>query len=165
MQYLKSIRLAVMALAVAAVPAFLAPLAGPAAAFPAEVGAGHLMLGGSAGSPSLLQDVKHRYRYYYGRHGNNWRYDGWRYNHRYYGPRYRYRYPRYPYYYGGLWYSDPWWRYDYPYYGYRYYPRYRVNDDAAHVEWCLNRYRSYNPRTDTFLGYDGRRHRCNSPYD
>jgi hypothetical protein len=35
---------------------------------------------------------------------------------------------------------------------------------GGHVQWCLNRYRSYNPRTDTFMGYDGRRHRCNSPY-
>lgn len=36
---------------------------------------------------------------------------------------------------------------------------------GGHVEWCLNRYRSYNPRTNTFMGYDGFRHRCNSPYD
>jgi hypothetical protein len=32
------------------------------------------------------------------------------------------------------------------------------------VHWCLNRYRSYDPSSDTFLGYDGYRHRCNSPY-
>jgi Ni/Co efflux regulator RcnB len=35
---------------------------------------------------------------------------------------------------------------------------------SSHVDWCLNRYRSYDPSTDTFLGYDGYRHRCNSPY-
>ena len=35
---------------------------------------------------------------------------------------------------------------------------------SAHVHWCLNRYRSYDPSSDTFLGYDGYRHRCNSPY-
>jgi len=35
---------------------------------------------------------------------------------------------------------------------------------SAHVHWCLNRYRSYDPASDTFLGYDGYRHRCNSPY-
>lgn len=34
----------------------------------------------------------------------------------------------------------------------------------AHVQWCLNRYRSYDPRTDTFVGYDGYRHRCRAPY-
>jgi uncharacterized protein YcfJ len=32
---------------------------------------------------------------------------------------------------------------------------------SAHVEACYARYRSYDERTDTFLGYDGRRHRCN----
>ncbi len=29
-----------------------------------------------------------------------------------------------------------------------------------HVAACEARYRSYDPRTDTFLGYDGRRHLC-----
>lgn len=31
----------------------------------------------------------------------------------------------------------------------------------SHVEACYARYRSYDERTDTFLGYDGVRHRCN----
>lgn len=35
----------------------------------------------------------------------------------------------------------------------------------AHVNWCLNRYRSYDPRSDTFQPYRGPRRRCNSPYD
>ncbi|WP_210245724.1 BA14K family protein [Ciceribacter naphthalenivorans] len=35
---------------------------------------------------------------------------------------------------------------------------------SAHVRWCMNRYRSYNPRTNTYLGFDGRYHRCRSPY-
>lgn len=30
----------------------------------------------------------------------------------------------------------------------------------GHVERCLARYRSYDPRTDTFMGYDGRPHYC-----
>lgn len=34
----------------------------------------------------------------------------------------------------------------------------------AHVQWCLSRYRSYDPRSDTFMGYDGYRHRCRAPY-
>ena len=34
----------------------------------------------------------------------------------------------------------------------------------AHVQWCLNRYRSYDPRSDTYMGYDGYRHRCRGPY-
>ena len=33
-----------------------------------------------------------------------------------------------------------------------------VVDD--HVDRCASRYRSYDPRSDTFLGYDGLRHRC-----
>ncbi|MGE3832714.1 MAG: BA14K family protein [Parvibaculaceae bacterium] len=41
--------------------------------------------------------------------------------------------------------------------------RHRVSDD--HVDYCLDRYRSYDVRSDTFMGYDGYRHRCNSPYD
>ena len=49
------------------------------------------------------------------------------------------------------------------FYGGDYY-RGREYVDGGHVEWCLNRYRSYNPRTNTFMGYDGYRHRCNSPY-
>jgi hypothetical protein len=34
----------------------------------------------------------------------------------------------------------------------------------AHVDWCLASYRSYNPATDTFMGYDGYAHYCQSPY-
>ncbi|WP_394706316.1 BA14K family protein [Breoghania sp.] len=43
-------------------------------------------------------------------------------------------------------------------------PRAHIRARRAHVNWCLRRYRSYNPRTDRFLGYDGRYHRCRSPY-
>ncbi len=31
---------------------------------------------------------------------------------------------------------------------------------GAHVAACENRYRSYDHRSDTYLGYDGRRHDC-----
>lgn len=31
---------------------------------------------------------------------------------------------------------------------------------SAHVRACQNRYRSYDTRTDSFLGYDGRHHLC-----
>ena len=31
---------------------------------------------------------------------------------------------------------------------------------ADHVNACYARYRSYDERSDTFLGYDGDRHRC-----
>lgn len=41
---------------------------------------------------------------------------------------------------------------------------YRRGGWNAHVRWCLNRYASYNPRTNTFLSYGGYYKRCNSPY-
>lgn len=81
-------------------------------------------------------------------------------------PRYSYRTPTYRYYYDGWWYATPWWFWFGPFsFGYDapYYPDYSGNWDA-HVRWCYNRYRSYDSRTDTFLGYDGYRHRCRSPY-
>ena len=34
----------------------------------------------------------------------------------------------------------------------------------AHIEWCIDRYRSYNPATNTFIGYDGYYHECRGPY-
>ena len=38
----------------------------------------------------------------------------------------------------------------------------RVNNSGnSHVQACYARYRSYDERTDTYLGYDGYRHACN----
>jgi hypothetical protein len=34
----------------------------------------------------------------------------------------------------------------------------------SHRDWCLDRYRSYDGRTDTFQPYHGGRRRCISPY-
>jgi hypothetical protein len=39
----------------------------------------------------------------------------------------------------------------------RYYGRPAYDSD---VSWCMQRYRSYDPRSGTYLGYDGRRHPC-----
>ncbi len=33
-----------------------------------------------------------------------------------------------------------------------------------HVRWCLNRYRSYDPGSNTYVTYDGDVRRCISPY-
>ena len=78
------------------------------------------------------------------------------------GDRYGYRHGNYRHYYEGLWYAFPWWlgaaAVAEPYYAE---PDYEGGD---HVDWCLNRYRSYNVRTDTFRGYDGLDHRCISPF-
>ncbi len=38
-------------------------------------------------------------------------------------------------------------------------------DRNFHVDWCRNQYRSYNPRTDRFVTYEGIYKTCNSPYD
>lgn len=40
-------------------------------------------------------------------------------------------------------------------------PAYRGD---PHVQWCSQRYRSYDVRTDTFQPYNGPRRYCNSPY-
>ena len=34
----------------------------------------------------------------------------------------------------------------------------------AHVAYCKSKYRSYNPATDQYLGYDGYYHFCKAPY-
>ncbi|MBK1622758.1 BA14K family protein [Afifella marina] len=83
------------------------------------------------------------------------------------GPRYRQRRPGYSHYHDGYYYSTPWWA-----------AAGAVgaiignkmgnsgNSSArSHVAWCNDHYRSYNPRTDTYTGYDGRKHRCDSPYN
>ncbi len=101
-----------------------------------------------------------RQRWFYHRHFYG--------NRHLYGPRYRYRYGRYAYFHGGWWYPRPWWRYGGaavaltvgPAVGY-----YAYSGGNPHVRWCLGHYRSYNPRTDSFVGYDGLLHRCNSPFD
>jgi hypothetical protein len=36
-----------------------------------------------------------------------------------------------------------------------------VQPDRGHVARCYQRYKSYDERTDTFLGFDGLRHACN----
>jgi hypothetical protein len=52
----------------------------------------------------------------------------------------------------------------YPYYGYApYYPAYPVYRpyplDPA-IAYCIRRFKSYDVHSRTYLGYDGRRHRC-----
>ncbi len=94
--------------------------------------------------------TKHKYRK---RHRRQWRY-----NPRRYGPRYRQYRPGW-HLYNGWYYQRPWWSIEVvpapqPYY----------NGGNAHVQWCLSKYRSYNPSTDMYKGYDGYYHRCISPY-
>lgn len=57
-----------------------------------------------------------------------------------------------------------------PYYGHRRYyrPRYErpryYGGYSAHVRWCLNRYRTYNPETDRYHAGRGIYRVCHSPY-
>jgi hypothetical protein len=47
--------------------------------------------------------------------------------------------------------------YYYPSYGYGY-------AEEAHVQWCFDHYRTYNPRTNSYIGSDGYRHACIGRY-
>ena len=91
----------------------------------------------------------------------NWRYDRGKHGH-----RSRWRDRDHSHFSDGFWYTAPFWALgtaallanrDYYDRGY--------NRGDAHVEYCLDRYRSYDVETDSFLGYDGDYHRCNSPYN
>jgi hypothetical protein len=137
-----------------------------AAVVPAQIGAGGNS-GTTLGNSHLLTEVGSRH---YGDRNayRRYRYDDYYFHNHHYGHTHghynNYRVhlggggiglgygDGYRVYLGGDFYSDD-------YYGGREYVY------GGHVEWCLNRYRSYNPRTNTFMGYDGYHHRCNSPYD
>jgi hypothetical protein len=147
-------------------------MAVPAAAFlPAQFGSS-----GNSGlkldNSNLLTEVESDFYWRKYRRG---------YNNFYGGNRHSYRRYKYNNYHNGGYYRRHRHHYnnDWPYYalafglgyglggyggGYGYDDGY-YGGGGGHVQWCLNRYRSYNPRTNTFMGYDGRRHRCNSPYD
>ncbi|HSO47356.1 MAG TPA: BA14K family protein [Rhizobiaceae bacterium] len=103
---------------------------------------------------------RHDGRRYDGRHARNaYRHS----DHRRHGKRYKNRHGNYRYYRDGWWYGWPWWLGVGVGVGiYLDAPVYRGDD--RHVAWCLRRYRSYSPATNTWFGYDGRVHVCISPY-
>jgi hypothetical protein len=70
--------------------------------------------------------------------------------------RFRFRNGAFIYFYNGWWYDEPWWTYDTAYVGGAY--------GDAHVQWCVNHYRSYNPANNTFVSYGGDVLECVSPY-
>jgi hypothetical protein len=147
----------------------------PAAAFmPSRVGSG-----GNSGldNSNLLTEVDTGYKWRKRRHGSNnfnggnhrrygynngWNNNnGWKHHRRHHGHHNNNNWPYYGLAFGlgyGLGYGGGY-GYDDGYYGNHYY-----SGGGDHVQWCLNRYRSYNPRTDTYMGYDGYRHRCRAPY-
>jgi hypothetical protein len=86
------------------------------------------------------------------------------------GPRYSYRRPGFHHYYGGHYYSSPWWVGPSIGFGITV-PGVALGlgggygGSSAHVQWCLNRYRTYDPSTDTYIPRVGERAYCNSPYN
>ncbi|MGI9374167.1 MAG: BA14K family protein [Hyphomicrobiales bacterium] len=105
------------------------------------------------GNRANRRNVRRAYRKGYRRGYRKGNYRGKRYRHRRYG---------YNHFYGGYWYPYAWWVG--PAIGATVVIQNRANTQSSHVDWCLNRYRSYNPRTDTFLAYSGRYKPCISPY-
>ncbi|MDF2998320.1 MAG: hypothetical protein K0R27_3957 [Xanthobacteraceae bacterium] len=136
--------------------ATLALVAGATALAPAGASSAPIQPSGiSAGSN--IEAVQYRRGYY--RHGGRHYYNGYR-GYGYYRPGYRR--------YGEWWYpgaafaagaliggaiaSQPGPAYAAP----------AVGD--AHVQWCMQTYRSYRPSDDTFQPYNGPRQPCVSPY-
>lgn len=140
-------------IALAAMGAGLVGLAGGASAFPVSSAPA-----ADGGSHNLLTEVRHR-----GESHSTMRYDRNRHGMRCgrWSDRCRYRY-------GGYYYQNPWWLFPTvgvgialgagsAYGGYDGY-------GGRHVAWCLDRYRSYNPRYNTWVSYSGRVRQCISPY-
>lgn len=119
------------------------------------------------GNSALLLDVA--YRCWNGRpcwngrgywNGRGWNGRGW-WNGRYYGNRYRYRRNNFVYFYGGYYYDNPWWLGPSVIVAG---PAYYGGGRNRHVRWCLDHYRSYNPRNNTWVSYSGEVRQCMSPY-
>ncbi len=110
----------------------------------------------------MIEEVHRRYS----------RRDGRRhYDRRRHGPRYSYRRPGFRHYYGGHYYSSPWWTGPSIGFGITL-PGVTLGlggggygGSSGHVQWCLNRYRTYDPSTDTYSPRVGERAYCNSPYN
>ena len=149
--------------AIAAVMLLLAPASASATALTSFAIA-------TPGNAGVVEKVdyhrrKHRDRRRYRRDRDRDHYSR-RYDRRRHGRRYRDYRPGFRYHYGGYYYANPWWVA--PGFGLSVtvpvHPAPPIHASSAHVEWCLGRFRSYDVASDTYLGYDGYRHRCNSPY-
>jgi hypothetical protein len=94
------------------------------------------------------------------------RYDNrrWAWDRNRHGPRYSYRRPGYRYYRDGYWYGSPWWlgAAAGALVGSAIVGGAAASSDA-HIDYCLSRYRTYDPQTDTYIGRGGRRYRCVGP--
>ena len=105
----------------------------------------------ATGTDGLLQQANHRRGHVY-----------W--SRKRHGDRSRYRNDRRRYYNNGYYYSTPWWLFTAPLVIGGAYSSRRGNWGDRHVQWCYDRYRSYNARYNTWVSYSGNVNQCNSPY-
>ena len=123
----------------------------------------------AASSPSVIDVGYHGGGgHYNGYHGNYYRRPNYNYYHRpnYWNPSYGRRcngwtnYCRY--HYNGYYYSNQWWLA--PAIGVGVGVAIAGSNSNRHVAWCESRYRSYNPRNNTWIAYGGQVRQCVSPY-
>lgn len=105
---------------------------------------------------SLLVDVKQRK----GKNRKNWTH----YSRSHHGERCRSRRGNCRHYHRGYYYANPWWLLPMVGAGITLNQRNYGGYGSSHVEWCLNRYRSYNVRNNTWVSYSGEVRQCASPY-
>ncbi len=76
------------------------------------------------------------------------------------GDRFSYRRDNYIHFYDGYYYREPWWTVTVPL------AVYDDDDDWSedHVQYCSERYRSYNPNDNTWVSYSGEVRECESPF-
>lgn len=111
-----------------------------------------------AGGQSLAVQVSHDRNKHHGDWNGKWSPDR-------HGDRCSRRNNHCRHYYRGFYYENPWWIL--PMVGAGIALSNRGYDDgygSRHVEWCLDHYRSYNIRTNTWVSYSGRIRECISPY-
>lgn len=141
-------------IALAAMGASLVGLSSGASAFPAQ----NLPVAEPAAS-TLLTDVRTKYERNrvtrYDRHRHGMRCGSW-------SNRCRYRH-------GGYYYENQWWLFPMVGAGIALgaagaYAGGHDGYGSRHVAWCLDRYRSYNPRYNTWVSYSGNVRQCISPY-
>jgi hypothetical protein len=113
----------------------------------------------SADGQSLATEVKDR---------NDKRHGDWngKWSRNRHGDRCHRRSNRCKHYYRGFYYENPWWIFPMIGAGIALSDRGSYYDGygSRHVEWCLDHYRSYNIRTNTWVSYSGHVRQCISPY-
>ncbi len=131
----------------------------------AVIGAGSMLAPSTASSMPLrpaeisvapmVESIQHRRGFY--RHGGRYYYNGHR-GYRYHRPGYRR--------YSGWWFPGAAFAAGAVIGGAlgQVVPQVSAGPSSAHVQWCSQRYRSYDPSTDTFQPYEGPRRPCQSPY-